>query len=1010
MRIRLQMVFAFVLLMGLIVIIQIPDAPEKEERWQPVSFLRADAARVDSALGKMSLVEKLSRLLVVRVEPEDLDNEIFREVSENYSLGGYLLQDFSVDSARRTIQYLRSQHPTSPLIGFQPIPTPSSIWPLPQGIALGHVEQENVLHSIVENGVTAFSSLGAHFWVQEVPTGWLTRSNYRLFSENYAQLTEEIQAYSHLFALHAQDIYHPHKQDSLYRENCLLPLRRSVKMGLSTLILPATDLRTNRPVLHRAEYLHPYLKRQLKFEGLVILDFPDSLTQTDDWLEDFILSGADVWMTSTNQVPSVIRGLQQMCQQGKWDLADLDERVKRTMMAQAWSEVGNEETKDSTTYWVQNLDSREVEEKILSESIVLAKDEQKLIPLRDLGRAATHLMTVGEEMPDLLFQMRQYGPVSHTHIKLNRKGELPKLNLRSYRRYDPILVAFNLPELDTSLHRTFFASLEKLAKVEKVLIINLGSWDHLAYWKQYKGLMQVYYTGKRSQQLLAQGLFGGIPLTGTLPATLDETLAHRDGEIREKVRLGYSYPEKVGMDSEALRKIDDIVAEGIRHFAMPGCQVLVVKDDEIIWNKAYGHHTYDRRRRVRQTDLYDIASLTKITATSLAMMKMVDRGEMSIQDPVGKFFQNTYVQIDSIVRRDTLWVTRAEITPRSAAPDSAADVPIVMVSSRDGRRPPMDTVAIGEDSLMLIQTYRGGRTKRRASWHNVRLRDLLTHHSGLSAALPILPYLRYRKDNIGRFDKYFKPRPDDLHNVQVAQNFYLRKDYLDSLWQGVLAMPVAADPVYNYSDANMILLQMAIDSLNQISMDSFLRREFYEPLGLQHLRFRPRKTLYKDRLIPTAYDSRWRMQLLRGHVHDEHAALLGGVAGNAGVFTNAGDLAHLMTMIQHQGMYGGARYLKSNVVRLFTRPHIGTRGLGFEVVRGRGEARAGSLANPGTYGHTGFTGTCIWVDPETNLTYIFLSNRVQGTPRGGRGSAFYKYRIRERIHDAIYQAMDPQTP
>ncbi|MEL6133315.1 MAG: serine hydrolase, partial [Bacteroidota bacterium] len=638
-----------------------------------------------------------------------------------------------------------------------------------------------------------------------------------------------------------------------------------------------------------------------------------------------------------------------------------------------------------------------------------AKDDQHILPLRDLARAATHLMTVGEEMPDLLMQMRQYGPVSHTHVRLNRKGELPKLNLRTYRRYDPILVAFNLPTLDTAKHTAFFESLERLAEVEKVLIINVGPWENLSYWKDYKGLLQVYYDGKRSQQLLAQGLFGGVPLTATLPASLDTYLAYGEGVQIEKVRLGYSYPEKVGMNEEILRKIDDIVAEGIRNFAMPGCQVLVVKDDEIVWNKAYGHHTYDRRRYVRQTDLYDIASLTKITATSLAMMKMVDRGEMSIQDPVGKFFSNTYVQIDSIIRKDTLWVSRAEITPRSAAPDSV-DIAFVKVVSRNGRRTQIDTVAIGEDSLMLIQTYRGGTMRRRASWHNVRIKDLLTHHSGLSAAMPILPYLRYQKGDMGRFDKYFKPRAEEGHSVQVAENFYLRKDYLDSLWQGILMMNVAPEPVYNYSDANMILLQMAIDSLNQIPMDSFLRKEFYKPLGLQHLRFRPRRTLYKDRLIPTVYDSRWRMQLLRGHVHDEHAALLGGVAGNAGLFANAGDLAHLMAMVAHRGSYGGERYLKPQTVRLFTRAHMGTRGLGFEVVAGRGEARAGALASPGTYGHTGFTGTCIWIDPETNLTYIFLSNRVQGRSRSGRGNAFYKLRIRERIHDVIYQSMEKEVP
>ncbi|MEL6134790.1 MAG: hypothetical protein AAFR59_15625 [Bacteroidota bacterium] len=350
MRISLQMLISFVLLMGLLVFIQIPDAQVAAERWQSVPFLRTNTAQIDSAIANMSLAEKLSHLVVVRVKPTDLDREIFREVIENYALGGYLLQGFELDSAQKTIAFLRQQKSSHPLVGFQHAPVPTSIWPIPSGVALGHIEDEATLSAVAQHGIEAFSTLNAHFWVQDVPSDWMGKENYKLFAENYAQLTSELQSDAHLLALQTHDIYYPHKRDSIRRENRLQPFRRVVKEGLSTMIFPVTELQTDRPILQESAHLRPYLKRQLKFEGLVMLSCPDSLKQTDVWLERFTSSGADLWIASADQVPGIIRGLQQMQQIGKWDLTALDNQVRRIMMAQRWSEQSIENTQDSTVW------------------------------------------------------------------------------------------------------------------------------------------------------------------------------------------------------------------------------------------------------------------------------------------------------------------------------------------------------------------------------------------------------------------------------------------------------------------------------------------------------------------------------------------------------------------------------------------------------------------------------------------------------------------------------------
>ena len=207
---------------------------------------------------------------------------------------------------------------------------------------------------------------------------------------------------------------------------------------------------------------------------------------------------------------------------------------------------------------------------------------------------------------------------------------------------------------------------------------------------------------------------------------------------------------------------------------------------------------------------------------------------------------------------------------------------------------------------------------------------------------------------------------------------------------------------FEYSDANMILVQQAMDSLNEEPMDIYLKREVYERLGMQNASFNPRSVYEYDRLVPTEYDGRWRGQLLRGYVHDPTAALLGGVAGNAGLFSNANDLAILFQMLLNGGTYGGEEYLRPETIELFTHAHEGYRGYGFDKPSGTYSEVVARSASPDSYGHSGFTGTCVWVDPDQQLIFIFLSNRIH--PRANNWK-INTLGIRSRIHQVVYDAI-----
>ncbi len=231
---------------------------------------------------------------------------------------------------------------------------------------------------------------------------------------------------------------------------------------------------------------------------------------------------------------------------------------------------------------------------------------------------------------------------------------------------------------------------------------------------------------------------------------------------------------------------------------------------------------------------------------------------------------------------------------------------------------------------------------------------------------------------------------------------YLRKDYFDTLWSDTKQMRVYSKSIYQYSDVNMILLQMAIDSINHRSIDKYLADNFYNSLGLQFLCYKPLdRKIPKSNITPTEIDAYWRRQVLQGNVHDPSAALLGGVAGNAGIFTNANDLGILFQMLLNGGKYGGVSYLNSSTINLFTsKQEEGYRGLGFDKPS-KNNIIARS-ASPRSYGHTGFTGTCVWVDPDSKLVYVFLSNRVYPNAKNWKLNTF---QIRQKVHQVVYDAI-----
>jgi CubicO group peptidase (beta-lactamase class C family) len=479
------------------------------------------------------------------------------------------------------------------------------------------------------------------------------------------------------------------------------------------------------------------------------------------------------------------------------------------------------------------------------------------------------------------------------------------------------------------------ARINSLACEGAVVVVHFGSAAHLPLLDPSVAIIQAFERNKTTERYCAQLLFGGDRPSGVLPVDLGVNMRQGTGLHPSAVRLGYTDPRDAGIKPEKLVGIHAVVSAAIDRGVFPACQVLVARKGKVVFSEGFGHHTYDSKRwpLVRTDDLFDIASITKVGATALAMMRLVDDRKVDLSARLGIFL-----------------------------PEVA-------------KRP------VG----------------------NIKVRDLLLHNSGLQAQMPIGKLYNYRNVPIRGCNGYFCRTRRGAYQVKVADGLYMRQDFRDSILRRVYRLPVYKQR-FRYSDVNYFLLQQLVEKKSGLGLDAFLARELYGPLGLRHLRFRPLEAHPRSRVLPTEQDKRWRKTLVHGYPHDPAAALMGGVGGNAGLFSNAEDLAVLCQLLLNRGTYGGRQYFRPETVSGFTNASYGNhRGLGFDTPVQRKYPSYSRHAARNSFGHTGFTGTCFWVDPKEELIYIFLSNRVHPN---AQNTKIFTEATRSRVHEIVYDALD----
>jgi CubicO group peptidase (beta-lactamase class C family) len=491
--------------------------------------------------------------------------------------------------------------------------------------------------------------------------------------------------------------------------------------------------------------------------------------------------------------------------------------------------------------------------------------------------------------------------------------------------FNTVLITIDDQHVNKAKYINFINS---ISKNKQVIISFFGNGPGLKSFDLLKS--PIVWTAQNNADaaaIVTQYIFGGIAASNKLTTAYSARYTMGSGFTTTAIRLKYTVPEDAGLNSNNLKEIDAIAAEAISQKATPGLVVLVAKDGKVIFNKAYGTHTYDTNVPDKVTDIFDLASVTKVTATTPAVMRLFEEGKLKLDTNIGAY------------------IPKARTTPMN----------------------------------------------------NIQVREVMLHQAGFIPYIPFHDYVKtgdYSRDSSAAYP------------TKVADNYYIKKGFFkDFMWPKMLNSPIKTRGKYVYSDISMYVMKDIVEHISEEPLNQYAYENFYKPLGMQTAGFLPRNRFKPEQIIPTEDDKYFRKTLLVGYVHDQGAALAGGVSGHAGLFASANDLAIIYQMLLNRGTYGGIEYFKNATVDMFTskQSNVSRRGLGFDRWDPDSTKHYPSeLASPQTYGHTGYTGTCVWVDPSRGLVYVFLSNRVNPTVT----DKLSNLKIRGRIQDVVNKAID----
>lgn len=750
----------------------------------------------------------------------------------------------------------------------------------------------------------------------------------------------------------------------------LYPFRQYIKEGYagvmtSHLYVPALD-KKNRPATFSSAIVTDLLQHKMGFTGLC---FTDALAmkgaavhKAGNLSVQALLAGNDVLLASATPIDD-FAAVKAALDDGVINIEDVEAKCLKILQYKyiaGLHEYAPIQMKGLTRR-LNTPHASWLVAKLNAEAVTLLSNVDDFLPIKQLDKKKIAALSIGDDKNnEFLTMLSRYDTVAHFSITRHTSAAKVQQVYNQLNKYDVIICGVHTVRIPESQALRQLAAKKEL--VYAFFTLPYFCKEYKQSIRKAKAVVMAYEGTPLAQEYAAQMIFGGIPAKGKLPVSIPGLYYAGTGIFTEKSRLGFHEPEEVGMNAVRLGAVDSIVAEGLRAEAYPGCQVLVARDGMIVYNRSFGNTDYSGVQPVTETSVYDLASVSKATGTLPAVMKAYEAKLFTLNSKIADFLPELKGSDKKDITIKELLYHQSGITPSINFYVNAIDK----------------------------HSYKGSLySGAKNASHPVRF-DAKTYVRNDFRLLPTL----------------ISSTPKQGYGMEVARHLYLNDSFRDTIMQEIKESRLNARGRYQYSCVNFILLNKMVERQMKQPMDRLLRKEFYDKLGAWRTTYNPLKVMDTLQIVPTEEDRFLRRQLLRGYVHDEAAAFQGGVSGNAGLFSNASDLAKLLQLYLNQGVYGNERYLREETCRLFTQSKSPTchRGLGFDKpIPGNIKASpCGLLAPASVYGHTGYTGTCFWIDPDNRLIYIFLSNRVNPSRANGKLSGLD---IRKRIQDAIYKAI-----
>jgi beta-N-acetylhexosaminidase len=687
-------------------------------------------------------------------------------------------------------------------------------------------------------------------------------------------------------------------------------------------------------------FISDIIKNKIGFKGLSIAEVPylRKVSRKKRAGEAELLAfeiGNDLIIEPKN-IPSSIKKISKLVRKDpKWQ-QQLDASVRKILSAKYDAGLANSAftNPDNLLLRLQAPSAHVIQYKLADAAPTVLANTSALIPVQPLEGNTFASISIGRTSDnEFNHYLSKYVQIQRHEILALKDtvGLQKKVNKASV-----VIIGLFPPAKGITLQVA--ALIKKLTAKQAVIVCSFGDPEDLKFLENTSALLTTYAHDDVSQKAAAELIFGGISGQGKLPIAISTKLPMQTGfETKSIDRLHYSVPEDAGMDSRTLQKIKSIMQEAIDLGATPGCQVLVARHGKVIYEQSAGWFTYDKKIPVTEEAIYDLASVTKVTATLQTVMFMHEKGLIDINKKVSVY------------------------------------LPELKESNKK----------------------------------DFTIKDILTHQAGL---WPFLPFWAQTVKDSTYLNEYYQTKPSADYPFPVADSLFAHKSMKDSLWQWIVRSKIREKVPhtvydYRYSDMGFYMLQHLAEKMLNQPMHEFLEQNIYEPLGAYTVGFLPRNKFSANQIAPTENDKLFRRRLLIGYVHDQGAAMHGGIAGHAGLFGGANDMAKLGQMWLRKGSYGGQQFFKPETFDLFTAKQYADsrRGLGWDKpVQSDPAGPTSIFASPQTFGHTGFTGTCIWVDPQFDLVYIFLSNRVYPEMTNNK---ILNANIRPRIQDVIYQSI-----